>query len=255
MRSEQMTEETDEELERIEFEESPRPEADTADARLYSKAAPLYDRINLSVSFGNGYSYRREEIQALDIAPGDQVLDVGSGTGILARAAMDSTGTTGRVVALDPCREMLQIARASGVIETVLGSVDDIPFEKDTFDVVTAGYSLRYARDIEHGLAQIRNVLKPGGRVLILEITPPGNRLLRALTRAYILIGARAIALLATRSLTSQRLLGHLWNEIRTTPQPKEFTEALRAAGFERCLCRRKHGMLTAYTAVKSSDT
>ena len=128
MRSEQMTEETDEELERIEFEESPRPEADTADARLYSKAAPLYDRINLSVSFGNGYSYRREEIQALDIAPGDQVLDVGSGTGILARAAMDSTGTTGRVVALDPCREMLQIARASGVIETVLGSVDDIPF-------------------------------------------------------------------------------------------------------------------------------
>jgi len=119
---------------------------------------------------------------------------------------------------------------------------------------VTAGYSLRYAREIEHGLAQIRSVLKPGGRVLILEITPPRNPVLRALTRAYILVGARAIALLATRSLTSQRLLGHLWNEIRTTPQPKEFTETLRAAGFDQCTCRKKYGMLTAYTAVKSSD-
>ena len=249
-----MTEETEKRLERIDVDERPGG-ADSGDAQLYSEAASLYDRINLSVSFGNGYSYRREEVSALDIAPGARVLDIGSGTGILARAAMDSAGSTGRVVALDPCREMLEIARASGVGETVVGSVDDIPFEDDTFDVVTAGYSLRYARGIEHGLDQIRGVLKPGGKVLILEITPPRNRVLRALTRAYILIGARAIALLATRSLTSQRLLGHLWNEIRTTPQPKEFTERLRAAGFERCACRRKYGMLTAYTAVKSSDT
>ena len=254
MESKQMTEEIEKEIER--FESGKRPSgADSGDAQLYSKAACLYDRINLSVSFGNGYSYRREEISALDIAPGARVLDIGSGTGILARAAMDSTGSTGRVVALDPCREMLEIARASGVRETVVGSVDDIPFEDETFDVVTAGYSLRYARKIEHGLAQIRSVLKPGGRVLILEITPPRNPVLRALTRAYILVGARAIALLATRSLTSQRLLGHLWNEIRTTPQPKEFTETLRAAGFDRCTCRRKYGMLTAYTAVKSSDS
>ena len=249
-----MTEETEKRLERIDIDERTSG-ADSGDAKLYSEAASLYDRINLSVSFGNGYSYRREEISALDIAPGARVLDIGSGTGILARAAMDSTGTTGRVVALDPCREMLEIARTSGVTETVVGSVDDIPFEDDTFDVVTAGYSLRYAREIEHGLAQIRGVLKPGGRVLILEITPPRNKVLRTLTRAYILVGARAIALLATRSLTSQRLLGHLWNEIRTTPQPNEFTEMLRAAGFERCACRRKYGMLTAYTAVKSSDT
>ena len=254
MESKQMTEDIEKKPEREEVE-GRLIGADSGDPTLYSEAASLYDRINLSVSFGNGYSYRREEISALDIEPGARVLDIGSGTGILARAAMNSTGITGRVVALDPCPEMLEIARDSGVTETVVGSVDDLPFENDTFDVVTVGYSLRYARGVGHGLAQIRSVLKPGGKVLILEITPPRNRMLRALTRAYILVGARAIALLATRSLTSQRLLGHLWNEIRTTPQPEEFTEMLRTAGSERCTCRRKYGMLTAYTGFKSPDT
>lgn len=213
--------------------------------------APMYDRINLSVSFGNGYRYREEEVRKLCISEGDHLLDIGSGTGILAKTALELAGTNGRVVALDPCLEMLKIAERSGITETMIGSIDEIPVEDETFDFVTSGYSLRYAKDITHGLGEIWRVLKPGGKALILEVTPPKNAALRLLTRTYILVGARIIAMMATRSLTSQKLLGHLWNEIRTTPQPESFLKSLESIGFRDCSCQRKHGMLTAYTAIK----
>jgi demethylmenaquinone methyltransferase/2-methoxy-6-polyprenyl-1,4-benzoquinol methylase len=219
--------------------------------RLYSRAASLYDRVNLSVSFGNGYRYRADQIKELGISSGDHVLDIGSGTGILARTALEFTGADGRVVALDPCQEMLELARESGVYETTIGTIDELPFEESSFDFVTAGYSLRYARDMQHALREINRVLKPGGTALILEITPPTNTLMRLLAKAYILVAARMIALVATRSLTSQRLLGHLWREIRTTPQPTSFLISLAASGFHDCTCGTTHGLLTAYTAVK----
>jgi len=242
----------------LENSENPRRPASTRTASdsgdLYSVAAGMYDRINLSVSFGNGYRYRDEQVRSLGIRSGDHLLDVGSGTGVLARSAMELVGEDGRVLAVDPCREMLEIARNSGVTETVIGSIDKLPAAADEFDFVTTGYSLRYARSIEEGLGEIWRVLKPGGKVLILEITPPANPLLRALTGTYILIVARVIALIATRSLGSRKVLGHLWNEIRTTPQPDAFIQSLESSGFGDCQCHRKHGMLTAYTAIKQES-
>ena len=136
-------------------------------------------------------------------------------------------------------------------VETVIGSIDELPFEESSFDFVTAGYSLRYATDTGRALREINRVLKPGGTVLILEITPPTNVLLRMIAKAYILIAARIIALVATRSLTSQRLLGHLWREVRTTPQPELFLASLAQGGFHDCRCQTTHGLLTAYTASK----
>lgn len=219
--------------------------------RLYSKAASLYDRVNLTVSFGNGYRYRADQIRGLGISPGDHVLDIGTGTGVLAGTARECTGSDGRVVALDSCREMLEIAEQSGSFETTIGSIDDLPFDESSFDFVTAGYSLRYATNMQRALGEINRVLRPGGTVLILEITPPSNVFLRIIAQAYILIGARMIALVATRSFTSQRLLGHLWREVRTTPQPKSFLNSLVGNGFHDCRCKTTHGLLTAYTAVK----
>ena len=211
----------------------------------------MYDAVNLSVSFGNGYRYRADQIRTLGITSGDHVLDIGTGTGVLARTALECTGPDGRVVALDPCPEMLAITKGSVMCETTIGSIDELPFEDSSFDFVTVGYSLRYATDMEHSLREINRVLKPGGKALILEITPPTNVLLRMLARAYVLVGARVIALVATRSLTSQALLGHLWREIRTAPQPKSFLNLLAANGFRDSTCGVTHGLLTAYTASK----
>ncbi len=132
-------------------------------------------------------------VEMSELAPGEQVLDVACGTGIVARLAVQHVGSSGRITGLDLNPLMLAVARSASSdtnpkIEWQEGSAMDLPFEDDTFDAVLCQFSLQYFPDRRQALQQMRRVLKPGGRILLslprpIQYSPSTAVLAKALER------------------------------------------------------------------------
>ena len=123
---------------------------------------------------------REAYLELLGVAPGEQVLDLGCGTGVVARAAARRVGPNGRVVALDPSPVMLavgrEIAEREGILDRIefrIGDVRELPFPEATFDVVLAITTLSHTTDAERALPELLRVARPGGRIGIFDIDNP----------------------------------------------------------------------------------
>jgi len=137
---------------------------------MFDRIAPVYDFMNRAMTAGLDQRWRAATAGAV-VSPGDRVLDSCCGTGDLAVAAQ---GAGGRVTGLDFSERMLERARTkSDEVEWVRGDALALPFADDSFDAATVGFGVRNLEDLEGGLRELRRVLRPGGRVGILEITQP----------------------------------------------------------------------------------
>jgi ubiquinone/menaquinone biosynthesis methyltransferase len=152
--------------------------------RLFSRIAPRYDLINDLQSFGLHRLWKRKVIRLARFGPGQRALDLCCGTGDLAlglrRCAIDDVA----VVGLDFSVPMLELARARSPapgLHWIRGDAMRLPFPAETFDVVTMGYGLRNVAHLDDALAEIRRVLRPGGRLLVLDFGKPDNPVLRGL--------------------------------------------------------------------------
>ena len=156
---------------------------------LFARIAPRYDLINDLQSFGLHRWWKRRLVRLTRIRPGQQALDVCCGTGDIA-FALARLGAT--VTGLDFSEPMLGIARAKNSKSKALnpgflqGDAQQLPFSSDTFDVVTVGYGLRNLASWETGLAEMRRVAKPGGRLLVLDFGKPDWVPWRSLYFAYL---------------------------------------------------------------------
>ncbi|MEP0825342.1 MAG: class I SAM-dependent methyltransferase [Nitrososphaera sp.] len=149
---------------------------------------PVYDKVNRVISLGKDEEYRRRGIHGR-VLPGNIVLDAGSGYGNMSRVALAEAGGDARVVMYDPIPEMLanvkkflpdsQAALSSGVFEY-------LPFRDGTFDAVLCGYSLRDAIRLREAIAEIHRVLKPGGRLVIVDLGKPDGSVSRAFVSMYL---------------------------------------------------------------------
>ena len=141
---------------------------------MFDRISPVYDAMNRTMTIGLDQRWRRATVAAV-VRPGDRVLDACCGTGDLAVAALQAGAT---VTGLDFSERMLERARRkSGEIEWVQGDAEKLPFEDASFDAATVGFGVRNLADLERGLAELRRVLRPDGRVAILEITKPSGLL------------------------------------------------------------------------------
>jgi len=137
---------------------------------MFDRIAPVYDAMNHAMTVGLDRRWRRETARAA-VSPGDRVLDACCGTGDLAIACLAEGG---KVTGLDFSERMLERARTkSDVVEWVQGDALAFPFEDGSFDAATVGFGVRNLDDLERGLVELRRVLRPGGRLAILEITQP----------------------------------------------------------------------------------
>jgi demethylmenaquinone methyltransferase/2-methoxy-6-polyprenyl-1,4-benzoquinol methylase len=151
---------------------------------LFASIAPQYPWAGELMSLGQDRRWRRTMVSKVNALPGSLVLDVASGTGLVARQL--ASGKRFRVVALDPSEPMLrtglpanELAGLADQIHPVLGRAEEIPFADETFDAVTFTYLLRYVDDPEATLREVARVLRPGGTLACLEFHVPEHPLVR----------------------------------------------------------------------------
>ncbi|MCD6061259.1 MAG: ubiE, partial [Moraxellaceae bacterium] len=158
-------------------------------AEVFHSVAARYDLMNDLMSFGIHRLWKRYTIEMSGIRPGQRVLDIAGGTGDLARAFSKRTGTDGLVILADINASMLGVGRDRlidaglvGNLEFVQANAECLPFAENTFDLVTIAFGLRNVTDKDAALRSMLRVLKPGGRLLVLEFSKP---VVEPLSRAY----------------------------------------------------------------------
>lgn len=218
----------------------------------FDATADCYDRINAVASFGSDRNYRRRALEIAGLGPGMRVLDVGCGTGITAGLAKSSVGATGFVVGLDPSTNMLAVSiRKARVSVAVRGTADALPFDDGRFDFVTITFALRHVADLRTSFSEFNRVLKPGGKLLILEISTPSSGWRYRLLRFHLKRVAPLVALLYARRRTARWLYDYCWESHEHCVRPSVIVDALKQAGFVNVSRRVELGILSAYLGVK----
>jgi demethylmenaquinone methyltransferase / 2-methoxy-6-polyprenyl-1,4-benzoquinol methylase len=205
---------------------------------MFDRIAPVYDAMNRVMTAGLDQSWRRLAAQAV-VRPGDRVLDACCGTGDLALAAEREGGI---VTGLDFSERMLERARRKpGSVEWVRGDMLDLPFAASSFDAVTVGFGVRNVDRLERGLAELRRVLRPGGRLAILEITQPRGPL-----RPFFDVWFDRIVPLLGRVLPGGRAYTYLPASVHRFPGAEELVALMETAGFGQVGFRLLGGSIVA---------
>ena len=205
---------------------------------LFDSIAPHYDFLNLVMTGGLVRWWHRAFARSTRLRPGDTALDLACGTGDLTAICARQVGPRGHVVGLDLSQEMLSLARrklsAQGLeqwTELVLGNALELPFADESFDCASIGFALRNVVDIERTLREMARVVRPGGRVVAMEISKPQNRLIRwpyfvyfynivpLLDRAYGWVGGKV------------RPYTYLPHSLTHFPDQERLAETFRSAG------------------------
>lgn len=210
---------------------------------MFDRIAPVYDLMNRVMTMGLDGRWRRLTAEAA-VRRGDRVLDAACGTGDLAVA--DLKAGAARVTGLDFSGEMLARARRKttsdpGALEWVQGDMLALPFADATFDAATVGFGVRNVVDLELALRELRRVLRPGGRLAILEITQPHG----PLKPFYSLWFDRIVPFLG-RVLPGGAAYSYLPASVKRFPHAERLAEQLGEAGFTAVRCRLLAGSIVA---------
>jgi demethylmenaquinone methyltransferase/2-methoxy-6-polyprenyl-1,4-benzoquinol methylase len=209
---------------------------------MFDRIAPVYDLMNRVMTAGLDQRWRRATVRAV-VRPGDSVLDAACGTGALAVIAAKSGAT---VTGLDFSERMLERARRKAPeLEWVEGDLLALPFPDATFDVATVGFGVRNVSDLERAIAELRRVLRPGGRLAILELTRPRG----PLRLFYALWFDRLVPLLG-KVVPGGEAFTYLPASVRRFPGPDDLSERLEGFGDVRYRLFAG-GIVSLHTAVK----
>jgi demethylmenaquinone methyltransferase / 2-methoxy-6-polyprenyl-1,4-benzoquinol methylase len=206
---------------------------------MFDRIAPVYDAMNRVMTAGLDRRWRRATVRET-VRQGDRVLDACCGTGDLALAAQ--VAGAGEVVGVDFSERMLERARRKAPqLEWVQADVLALPFPDGSFDSAVVGFGVRNVEDLEAALRELRRVLRPAGRLGILEITTP-----RGLLAPFYRIWFDRIVPLLGRVLPGGGAYTYLPASVRRFPGPEELAELLGACGFADVRFRRFAGGIVA---------
>jgi demethylmenaquinone methyltransferase/2-methoxy-6-polyprenyl-1,4-benzoquinol methylase len=239
------------------------PDSDVAPGRptaervrgIFSQIADRYDVFNALASMGIDRSWRRALVRACQLTPHSRVLDLASGTGDVA-FAIANQGRPASVVATDFVPEMLAVAEKKAAehspavpVTFLVADAQELPFEDESFDVVTVAFGVRNFPERERNFAEVLRVLRPGGRYVVLEFSRPPSSLWRGVYHVYLRHAIPAIG----GALTGDRAgFVYLNDSIRQFPTQPELAAELREAGFAAITWKDMSGGIVAlHTAVK----
>jgi len=233
-----------------EFYETPQRRAKFV-AKLFDDTARYYDRISGALSFGTCRAYRKWALRRAGLKAEMRLLDVATGTGLAAQAALDLGLDPANVVGLDPSIGMLHENQKRRAIPLVQALGETLPFRDGTFDFICMSYALRHVEDLIALFREFHRVLKPGGRVLVLEISRPASRAAFAIGRFYMDRFLPRVIRLITRNPEAGTLLQFYWATIAECVPPETIMESLSAAGLTEVVRKRTGSMLSDYFALK----
>ena len=207
--------------------------------RMFDRIAPFYDAMNRVMTAGLDRRWRKATIEET-VQHGDRVLDACCGTGDLAVAARRAGA--GEIVGVDFSEQMLERARRKAPeLEWIQADVLALPLEDATFDAAVVGFGVRNVEDLEGAIRELRRVLRPGGRLGILEITTPRGPL-----KVFYRVWFDRIVPLLGRLLPGGDAYTYLPASVRRFPGPEDLAELLNANGFDSVRFRRFGGGIVA---------
>jgi len=215
---------------------------------MFDHVAPVYDRLNTLMTLGLDHGWRERAVAEARVDTGMGVLDACSGTGKLAALLAERVGPFGRVEGVDLSPRMVELAsgRFHGFVQLhfQVGNALQLPFDDDEFDAATISFGLRNLPDFEAGLRELRRVVRPGGRVVCLELSVPRPA---AWGRLY-MATFRRLAPLAARVAGGSRLAyAYLPASLDGFPDPETLAATMRSAGLVDVRFRR---LLTGIVCV-----
>jgi len=208
-------------------------------AAMFDEVAPKYDRTNTVLSMGQDRRWRKAVAEALDLQPGERVLDLAAGTATSA-AALARSGAT--VVGCDFSLGMLREGRGKGV-PLVAGDALQLPFADAAFDAVTISFGLRNVADTSQALRELLRVTRPGGRLLVCEFSHPTWRPFRTVYTNYLM---RALPAVATRVSSDPAAYVYLAESIRAWPDQAGLGWLVEQAGWADVAWRDLSGGIVA---------
>jgi demethylmenaquinone methyltransferase/2-methoxy-6-polyprenyl-1,4-benzoquinol methylase len=214
------------------------PEEKTARVRqVFESVATKYDLMNDLMSFGVHRLWKRFALSQTGLKPGMRALDLGGGTGDLALALTAQVGEAGKVVLSDINAAMLEVGRGrlidagvAGNVEFVQANAEALPFADRSFDCVTIAFALRNVTDKDAALREMRRVLKPGGRALVLEFSAPDA----ALKPAYDLYSFKVLPTMGKLVANDPDSYRYLAESIRMHPDQETLKAMMERAGFDK---------------------
>jgi demethylmenaquinone methyltransferase/2-methoxy-6-polyprenyl-1,4-benzoquinol methylase len=210
---------------------------------MFDRIARFYDLMNSVMTVGLHHRWRRRAADLAGVGPGARVLDVATGTGDLALELASRVEPGGEVVGSDFSEEMLACARTKApAIRFEWGNALELPYPDDSFDAATVGFGARNFSDLDRGLREMARVVRPGGRVVILEITTPTKPPLSSFYRVWF---DRLVPLLG-RLLRGGSAYTYLPASVRRFPGPDDLAALMGRAGFEEVRYRLLAGGIVA---------
>lgn len=218
----------------------------------FDKISRRYDCLNHLMTWGLDRGWRRKAVREMvDPTCKQLFLDVATGTGDVARELMQKSHPESLLTGIDLSEEMLAIARRKVSVRATLicADAEQMPFEENRFDCVSVAFGVRNFSHIEQGLAEMYRVLKPGGKLVVLELTTPENPILLKLYKLY---ACKIIPLLGGLVARNREAYTYLPNSILQFPKPVRFLQMLSDAGFVNPTCRRfTFGVCSMFVAKK----
>jgi demethylmenaquinone methyltransferase/2-methoxy-6-polyprenyl-1,4-benzoquinol methylase len=232
------------------YKDVPTEEKQAMVADVFHSVAAKYDVMNDLMSFGVHRLWKRFTIDMSGVRPGNKVLDLAGGTGDLTKKFSKIVGPAGKVILADINSSMLEVGRERltnegyvGNIEYVQANAQYLPFEDNTFDIITIAFGLRNVTDKDEALRSMFRVLKPGGRLLVLEFSHTNNPLLQ---KAYDLYSFTALPFMGKLVTNDAESYKYLAESIRMHPDQETLKGMMESAGFNRVSYHNMTGGMVA---------
>ena len=219
--------------------------------KMFDATAVDYNRLESLLALGTGSWHRGQALQRAGLKSGFRVLDVGFGTGLVATKAIEIIGSPKLLTGLDPSIGMMRASSLFEQVELIEGKAEQIPFPDNSFDFLSMGYALRHMSDLQQVFSEFLRVLKPGGRLCIMEITKPKTSFGVVVLKTYMRVIIPLLAKVVSTNGNTSKLWRYYWDSIEACAPPEKIIGTLEFTGFSDIKIHKELQIFSEYQARK----